>query len=187
MYACAYCKTMGDQLNSTAPGALDDKEMAVCCDTQGVILHSHSGVRNTARAEVHKDMHRACTGFTTLSKHDISDLQNCRMIAKGRQRRLTAWRSAICSRTCFSMAEGSRTASVPSTRIRLLSFTLGLGGSSRPCRISSCFSFSRSMRFCVLIFFRSCTHIQPRQQSIIVINVSFLGCVLFCISIVLRY
>mmetsp|Transcript_62237 Transcript_62237/g.110962 ORF Transcript_62237/g.110962 Transcript_62237/m.110962 type:complete len:265 (+) Transcript_62237:1180-1974(+) len=64
-------------------------------------------------------------------------------------------RASISARTNFSIAVGSCVASVPSTRIRLLTLTLGFGGSIRPSLTCSCFSFSRAIRPCVRIFFRS--------------------------------
>jgi hypothetical protein len=74
------------------------------------------------------------------------------------------------------MAVGSAVASSPSTRIRLLILTLGCGASSSPCRISSCFSFSRSSRRCFRSFRCSCgqsaaaargrhAHIHDRQTD----------------------
>mmetsp|Transcript_5080 Transcript_5080/g.18145 ORF Transcript_5080/g.18145 Transcript_5080/m.18145 type:complete len:272 (-) Transcript_5080:35-850(-) len=63
--------------------------------------------------------------------------------------------SAICSRTSRSTAVGSAVASSVSTRIRFEIFTFGLGGSSSPCLIISCFSCSRAMRRCVRSFFCS--------------------------------
>lgn len=68
----------------------------------------------------------------------------------------TCWRSSICCRTSCSIAVGSAAASLPSTLIMLLILILGFGGSKRPCRINSCFSFSRSRRLCVRNFFLSC-------------------------------
>eukprot|EP00955_Chlamydomonas_euryale_P118699 366555-Chlamydomonas_euryale.AAC.24 len=65
-------------------------------------------------------------------------------------------RSAICLRASFSIAVGSATACSPSTRYRLAILILGFGGSSRPCRIRSCFSFSRAARRWVRSFFISC-------------------------------
>ena len=70
--------------------------------------------------------------------------------------KITWERSAICTRTVCSMAVGSMVASSPRTRIRLLILTFGGGGSSSPCRMRSCFSFSRSSLLCFLIFLVSC-------------------------------
>mmetsp|Transcript_8390 Transcript_8390/g.17945 ORF Transcript_8390/g.17945 Transcript_8390/m.17945 type:complete len:252 (-) Transcript_8390:905-1660(-) len=63
-----------------------------------------------------------------------------------------ACRSAICLLASCSSAVGSATACSASTRYRLLILILGLGGSSRPCLISSCFSFSRACLLCVRSF-----------------------------------
>mmetsp|Transcript_5309 Transcript_5309/g.18757 ORF Transcript_5309/g.18757 Transcript_5309/m.18757 type:complete len:217 (+) Transcript_5309:167-817(+) len=71
---------------------------------------------------------------------------------------LSSWAlclSSICFRTSFSMAVGSMEASSPRTLMRLLILTFGLGGSSNPCAISACFSFSLACLLCVLSFFIS--------------------------------
>ncbi len=65
----------------------------------------------------------------------------------------TCARSSICCRTCASTAVGSAVASLPSTRIMLLSLTFGLGGSNNPCRIKSCIvSFTHLISFHVMTY-----------------------------------
>mmetsp|Transcript_18945 Transcript_18945/g.32385 ORF Transcript_18945/g.32385 Transcript_18945/m.32385 type:complete len:201 (-) Transcript_18945:1034-1636(-) len=66
-----------------------------------------------------------------------------------------ACRSAICLRVSISSMVGSATACSPNTRYKLDSLTLGFAGSSSPCLIRSCFSFSLACRLCVRSFFIS--------------------------------
>lgn len=76
----------------------------------------------------------------------------------------TCARSCICWRTCASTAVGSAVASLPSTRIMLLSLTLGLGGSSRPCLIRSCKTTgSTNVPEKNLLFYGHCSLVKPSR------------------------
>ena len=97
---------------------------------------------------------------SALNKHCLSSRQytvcTAQRLNRGCGCVLTCCRSAIWERMSCSMAVGSATACSATTRIMLASLTLGLGASSRPCWISSCRVFSRSVRRCVLSFLCSC-------------------------------